>query len=124
MELMDGYFLYGLKKNGSFGGCSNTGFSEKGGEKNPKPNPRLITKCRIRYADDVLLSEDRDGFACCWKLCRLHFCPSWTRESSGQSWLTGAKAADAWGERCRTDPSALYLTGSFPREEMETDEIP
>lgn len=24
----------------------------------PKPNPRLITKCRIRYADDVLLSEE------------------------------------------------------------------
>lgn len=62
-------------------------------KKNKKtPNPRLITKCRMRCADDVLLSEGRGCFASCWGLWTLYFC---------QSWLAGAKAVAAWGEGCR-----------------------
>lgn len=86
-----GDFLQGLREKGSARGCGNVLLW-----KDFKPNPRLVTKCRLRGAVSVPAAH-------------LHPQPGLAE---------GAGAAGAWARAGGT--SVLELMGSFPREEMET----
>lgn len=89
--LVAGDFLQGLREKGSARGCGNVLLW-----KDFKPNPRLVTKCRLRGAVSVPAAH-------------LHPQPGLAE---------GAGAAGAWARAGGT--SVLELMGSFPREEMET----
>lgn len=61
-------------------------------KKNKKtPNPRLITKCRMRYC----AAARGQG------LPPVGSCERCISVPAGPSWLAGAKAVAAWGEGCR-----------------------